>query len=173
MLSLREWLDHQWERESMLLIKRLSASDTLAMGEENSGPKIPTDLILEIFPEVEDLRQARRSFAFLVRVDSSKVDSELMANLSVEIGNVKGALSQPLFTDWGGSSNSMLNPENTGAVAVLAFQPSRTDSLPTCDVWICANLDEEDIVESDWGSIDPGFEICWSHTKGPTRRYLL
>ena len=173
MYSLREWLDKHWERESLLWIKRLSASDTLAMGEGNPGPNIPVDIIPEVFPEAEDLQRAKGNFPFLVRVESSDDESEVTARLSWQQWTRRKDGSRALVPDWGGASNPLLDPENTGSVAVFAFEPSTNGSPPICDVWVCANLDQEGIVESDWGPIDPGLEICLSHSKGSTRRNLL
>ena len=171
MPSLREWLDQQCERESLLWIKRLSASDTLAMGEGNPGPNIPIDVILEILPEVEGLPEKRHSVPLLVSVDNGDDESEVTANLSLATWARREDGSRVLVLDWGGAANTLLDPENTGSVAVLAFQASANGNPPTCDVWVCTNLDQEGIIESDWGPIDPGLEICWSNSGGETRLY--
>ena len=173
MPSLREWLDEQWERRSLLWIKRLSGSDTLVMGEQDAGPKIPRQFILEILPEYQGPRQENQHFPFVVSVDSNNDDSVVTASLFMDKWMWREDGSRVLVPDWGGALNPLLDPENTGAVAVLAFQPSQGEGLPSCDAWVCANLDQEGIVESDWGAIEPGFEICWSHTKGWMTRNLL
>lgn len=172
MPSLREWLDEHWERESLLWIKRVEASDTLAFEEENPGPKIPFDIIPEVFPGLENVQEAGPDYSFLVRVESSDDETEVVATVSMRKRTRRDDGSRVLVPDWGDTTNPLLDPENTGSAAIFAFQPPSANGLPTCDVWVCANLDQEGIVESDWGPINPGWEIIWSHSNGRTRRYL-
>ena len=49
-------------------------------------------------------------------------------------------------------------PENTGALALLAFDHVRTSSS-YCDVWVCKDLTEEDILEPIIGEVILGATI--------------
>lgn len=171
MPSLREWLDKQLEREASLWIKRLSASDTLAMGDGEVGPKIPGDLARRFLPELQDYPQATRQAEFIVEVASNDDNSAVRATLYPQKVSLRSDGTQVLTVDWGGAGNALLEPENTGALAVLAFRPPADDSPSTCVVWVCANLDQEGIVESDWGPIEPGVEVLFSPSGEESRQF--
>ncbi len=173
MPTLREWLDRQWERESLLWIKRLSPSDTLASGNSDPGPRIPIDLAVQFLPDLLEGHANIREVNFIVEVDSSDTNPEVIATLYADKLTRRDDGTRVLTSAWGGYENALLDPDNAGAIAVFAFNSEANGGLPTCAVWVCANLDQEGIIESDWGPIDPGYELIWSHSKGTTRRYLL
>lgn len=58
-----------------------------------------------------------------------------------------------------GRQNSLQNPENTGALALLAFDHVPGTSSSYCDVWVRKDLTEEDILEPIIGEVIPGATI--------------
>lgn len=58
-----------------------------------------------------------------------------------------------------GRQNPLQNPENTGALALLAFDHVPGTSSSYCDVWVCKDLTEEDILEPIIGEVIPGATI--------------
>ena len=162
--NIHDWIDEQWNQAELWWIKRLSASDTLAMGERNAGPRIPRDFLLKFLPELDNPQETKLKVDFVLKIDSS--DAEVIVATSSIVVHVGRRESRNLgrVTNWGDAANSLLDPENTGAVAAFAFHKRATDNLPECHVWVCANLAEEEGIEGIWGSVEPGIEILSSIT---------
>ena len=162
--NIHDWIDEQWNQAEFWWIKRLSASDTLAMGERNAGPRIPSDFLLKFLPELDDPQGTKPKMDFVLKVDSG--DDEIMVATGSVVVHVGRRESRNLgrVTNWGGAANSLLDPENTGAVAAFTFHKRAMDNLPECHVWVCANLAEEEGIEVIWGSVEPGIEILSSIT---------
>lgn len=59
------------------------------------------------------------------------------------------------ITRLGGASSPLLDVENTGALAIFAFQGVGQQGTSRCRVRICA-AGEDDVVENLWGPVDPG-----------------
>ena len=162
-----DWLNEQWERTAFWWIKRLSGRDTLLMGGRNPGPKIPRTLLFQFLPELDNPRESKPRKEFLLKVDSSE-EEVMVAAGSIEVKLARGESRKAgLVMDWGGVSNPLLDPENTGAAAAFAFHSRIEDDLPECHVWVCANLEEEeDVLEPIWGPVEPGKEILISRAEG-------
>ncbi|MCY4575459.1 MAG: hypothetical protein OXC55_02450 [Chloroflexi bacterium] len=162
-----EWLDDQWEHAESWWVKRLSGRDTMAMGGRNPGPKIPRTLLLQFLPELDNPKENKPRMEFLLKVDSSEDEVTVTAE-SIEVKLARSESRKAGFVmDWGGVSNPMLDPENTGAAAAFAFHTRSEGSLPECHVWVCANLEEEeDVLEPMWGPIEPDREILTSRADG-------
>ena len=60
------------------------------------------------------------------------------------------------MTRWGGASSPMLDPDNTGALTVFAFDRNLENEKPVCRIWICRRETEEDIVDERVGLVEPG-----------------
>ncbi|MYD36128.1 MAG: hypothetical protein F4X20_03760 [Dehalococcoidia bacterium] len=165
--EIHEWVEEQLTHAASWWVKRLSGRDTLAMGARNPGPRIPRELLFEFLPELGNPHESKPKVKFLLNVDSSG-DRVLVTASSITVRLARGESRKAgLVTDWGGVSNPLLDPENTGAAAVFAFHARSGDTLPECHVWICANLaEEEDVVEPIWGPILPGVEVLISKANG-------
>ena len=162
-----DWLNEQWKHTESWWVKRLSGRDTMAMGGRNPGPKIPRALLFQFLPELDNPKESKPRMEFLLKVDSSK-DEVMVTAGSIEVRLARGESRKAgLVTDWGGDSNPLLDPENTGAAAAFAFHARSEGNLPECHVWVCANLEEEeDVLEPMWGPIEPGREILTSRSEG-------
>ena len=139
----------------------------MAMGGRNPGPKIPRTLLLQFLPELDNPKESKPRMEFLLKVDSSEGEVMVTAG-SIEVKLARGESRKAgLVMDWGGVSNPLLDPENTGAAAAFAFHSRSEGSLPECHVWVCADLEEEeDVLEHVWGPIEPGREILTSRSAG-------
>ena len=60
------------------------------------------------------------------------------------------------ITRLGGASSALLDPEITGALAVFSFEPSDSDWLHNCHVWVCDSTAEEDVLIETIGWVEPG-----------------
>ena len=76
--------------------------------------------------------------------------------LSITIIVFGGTRNERRITRWGRGS-PLQDPENTGALTVLAFKPDEHGGDSSeLDIWVCVNPDEEDIIESVIGEIIQG-----------------
>ena len=67
-----------------------------------------------------------------------------------------GKRNEVRITRLGGASSPLLDMENTGALAIFAFQgTTQRESALQCRVWICRSS-EDDVIESRWGPVEPG-----------------
>ncbi len=60
------------------------------------------------------------------------------------------------ITRWGRGS-PLQNPENTGALTLLAFKlDEQGGDCKEVNIWVCASTDEEDVIETAIGEVIPG-----------------
>ena len=57
----------------------------------------------------------------------------------------------------------LLDPENTGALAIFVFRPGPGTESPKCRAWICRNLVETDVADDLIGPVEPGFPVPWGY----------
>ena len=61
------------------------------------------------------------------------------------------------MTQWGGRDHPLLNDNATGSLVVFAFeQPFSGSDATGCEVWIAGSPDEEDLITSIAGPVEPG-----------------
>lgn len=151
-----EWLTSVRSRGAALLVKRLAANDTGATGAHQAGPYVPRVFIAELFAEVLNRRsEVNPRVTFDVRVashDAPPADVTLIWYNNRLFG---GTRNEFRLTGWGGEHSPLLDPENTGAICVLAFDRSG-GRVESCVAWVCSNELEEDAVEAVVGPVEPG-----------------
>ncbi|HAV1789925.1 TPA: restriction endonuclease [Enterobacter hormaechei subsp. xiangfangensis] len=139
-----------------LFIKRLSANDTGATGAHQVGLYIPSTVVEKLFPSINHTREVNPSVYLRAHVAShDSPDSEARA---IYYNNrfFGGTRNEKRITRWGGES-PLQDPENTGALALLAFRIDEPGhDCSEVDIWVCISPDEEDIIESAIGEIIPG-----------------
>lgn len=155
MSDFQNWLLDKANGKNYVFIKRLSANDTGATGGHQVGLYIPSGIVAELFPSINHTRELNPSV--LLHAKSSShicADSEVRA---IYYNNKFFGMTrnEKRITRWGGDS-PLQNPENTGALAVLAFKHEPGNDSEGVDTWVCINPDEEDVVESTLGEIVPG-----------------
>ena len=122
--------------------------------------RIPRDLLKPAFPLLaEDAGAA--SVEFDIEIDSHGVREDRVRGVP-HIG--EDLLGRPLaeirVTNLGMSS-PLLDPENTGSLAVFVFRPARVTDPPKCRIWICRNPVETDVVDDLIGPVEPGVPVPW------------
>ena len=147
--------------------KRLSGNDTLANGTHQAGPYIPRDFLNSRFPSLNRPEKPNPEVWFELSIDSHSVRQTVRAvwyNNSLR----GGTRNESRLTNFGGISSPLLNPENTGALAIFAFERVQDADSTDCRVWICKDQTEEDRAEDLIGPVEPAQTVIWSPEHGRT-----
>ncbi|MDM7286688.1 type II restriction endonuclease, partial [Klebsiella pneumoniae] len=163
---------HNWLLEIaggnyFLYIKRLSANDTGATGGHQVGLYIPSAIVEKLFPSISHTRDLNPSVFLTAHVSSHDCpDSEARA-IYYNGRHFGKSRNEKRITRWGRSS-PLQDPENTGALTLLAFRlDEQGEDSTAVDIWVCVTPDEEDVIEDAIGEVIPGTLIS-----GPARRIL-
>ena len=152
-IELAEWW-RTYLPSASLFAKRLSGQDTLASGRRWRwyGTNIPKSVLAECLPALD---HGDRNAGFNLVIDSH--DQPVNRCRTRVIWYNSRSKSEARLADLGDRS-ALLDPENTGALALFAFSAD-ADGEPTCHVWICRNLVEEEFVEDLLGPVEPDFPL--------------
>jgi hypothetical protein len=156
MLQLDEWLEAHTAEGVYWYAKRLSANDTGATSSHQVGPHIGKDFVFIAFPELADriiLNPEIRLSAYIASHDDKR-DVRLVWYNSKYHGKTR---NETRITQWGGASSPLLDVENTGALTIFSFDPTKK----TLAVWIATTLEEEVEIEALIGEVEPGSAIAW------------
>jgi hypothetical protein len=112
---------HNWLLEIacenyFVYIKRLSANDTGATGGHQVGLYIPSGIVEKLFPSINHTRELNPS-VFSPHMSCICPDSEAIYYNSRHFGKTR---NEKRITRWGEAA--LQNPENTGALTLLAFK---------------------------------------------------
>ncbi len=139
-----------------IYIKRLSANDTGATGGHQVGLYIPSNIVEKLFPSINHTRKLNPSVFLTAHVSSH--DCPIAQARAIYYNNRYFGKTLKRKKNYAlGRGSPLQNPENTGALTILAFRLNehKTDCSEV-DIWVCVNPDEEDIIESAIGEIIPG-----------------
>jgi hypothetical protein len=159
--DLPTWIEETTSPEFIWYVKRLSANDTLANGTHQAGPYIPKNVLFDLFPSLNRPGDLNPEKWFDLRVDSHPDARQVRAiwyNNKLH-GKTR---NETRLTNFGGIQSALLDPENTGALTVFAFQRSDSGEANLCHVWVGRNLLEEDFIEERTGVIEPGQGKTWA-----------
>lgn len=162
--TLASWLAAQARPDNVWYVKRLSGNDTLANRTHQAGPYVPREFLRSQFPSLRP-EEDNPFVWFEVAIDSHLVSRRVKA---IWYNNKLrgGTRNEARLTNFGGRSSPLLDPENTGALAVFAFQLNDGADCDQCRVWICESEELEELVE-DWvGPVDPSHPFVWSPERG-------
>jgi hypothetical protein len=62
----------------------------------------------------------------------------------------------------------LLDPDNTGALTVFAFEPHISKNIQECHVWVCEHETHASLIEEIVGVVEPGAAKVWSVGKYST-----
>ena len=152
---LRDWMA-RWIGDGWIWHARfLSGIETSAAQARRSGPRIPRRLLTPAFLSLAEDNGAT-TVEFDIEIDSHGVREDRVRGVS---HTGEGLLGRPLpemrITDLG-TASPLLDPENTGALAVFVFRPAPVTDSPKCRIWICRNPVETDVVDDLIGPVEPG-----------------
>ncbi|NMP26003.1 restriction endonuclease [Rahnella sp. SAP-1] len=154
MSDIHSWLMENTEKNSYLFIKRLSANDTGATGGHQVGIYIPFKVVDKLFPSINHIREKNPDVFINAHFSSHQCSNSTPRAIYYNSKFFGGTRNEKRITRWGGSP--LQDPENTGTIAILAFDLIEGSDASQVDVWVCKNSAEEDIVESILGEIIPG-----------------
>lgn len=160
MKEISDWLADVSDPGFVWYIKRLSGNDTQATGSHGAGPYIPKTFLFNTFPELERKNVLNPDMILPFFVDSHN-DSRSARIIWYNSRFHGKTRNEARLTRLGGQESPLLDPENTGALTIFAFRPSQSSSKPSCHVWVCRNIEEEDYVEYLVGAVDPGNGRAW------------
>jgi hypothetical protein len=139
--------------------KRLSGNDTLANGSHQAGPYIPKDFLFSVLPDLNRPDSENPELSVDTYIDSHR-DFRQIRVIWYNNRLRGGTRNETRLTRFGGSSSALLDPDNTGALAVFAFR-SRPGEPAQCRVWVCDYSIEEDLLEERLGPVEPGRFVIW------------
>ena len=159
--DLTGWLDEHAGLNSIWYVKRLSGNDTLANRTHQAGPYIPRDFLLSIFPSLNQPETLNPDTRFHLYIDSH-ADYRLARAVWYNNKLHGRTRDETRFTNLGGTSSALLDPDNTGALSVFAFVLNEKRLATECHVWVCEHGTEEDLIEDRIGPVEPGKWTIWS-----------
>ncbi|WP_304621814.1 type II restriction endonuclease [Pantoea sp. M_9] len=167
MSAFHDWLLEIASGNYFVYVKRLSANDTGATGGHQVGLYIPSSIVETLFPSINHARELNPSVFLTAHVSSHDCPDSIARAIYYNNRHFGKTRNEKRITRWGRGS-PLQDPENTGALTLLAFRLNEQGiDSPDVDIWVCANPDEEDLIESTIGEVIPGTLIS-----GPAGRIL-
>ena len=154
MTYLNDWLVEYCSGDRSVFVKRLAGDDTYANGV-HSGLCLPKEFFRCSFPELLNRDVLNPEVQFDLLIDSHRYRSLARAVWHNDPCH-GGASNEVRLVDPGGTSSALLDPENTGAVAIFALS---SDAARECHAWVCRDIEEEDVADYRFGPIEPGISI--------------
>ncbi len=143
--------------------KRLAANDTLASGGHQAGPYIPKEFLFEQFPGLHKPEKKNPDVHFQLYIDSH-ISEFSNRNIRAVWYNNKlhgGTRNETRLTGFGGVGSALLDPDNTGSLAVFAYYRLDEDAPLECHVWVCDDEVQSDLFEERLGPVEPGEYVIW------------
>lgn len=166
MSGLSIWLSKVAMGKNFLYIKRLSANDTGATGGHQVGIYVPSAIVATLFPSIDNTVESNPSVLLTAHVSSHTCPDTEARAIYYNNRFFGKTRNEKRITRWGAGS-PLQDPENTGALTLLAFEYASGNDSPRVDIWVCATPEEEEIVESVIGELLPG-----THISGPSEQIL-
>lgn len=163
-IDLTEWMDRYSSKGWYWYVKKLAGNDTLANHSHQAGPYVPKVVMAKLAPSVLASRQPDPRQPFHAIIDSHQLDKDVVAIWYNNKITSSGTRNECRMTNWGGKSSPVLNPESTGSIAIFAFHPEENKDADEVHIWLCTELEEENIVENRIGPVEPGISIFITHT---------
>ena len=154
-VDLQEWLDDHSGRGVHWYLKRLSGNDTLANATHQAGPYLPKRFLFGLFPVLKQPEKLNPDTRIDLYIDSHDDHRRVRAVWYNNKLHSK-TRNETRVTGLGGRASALLDPDNTGALVLFAFLESTPSKEPVCNVWVCRNETEEDLIEDRIGPVEPG-----------------
>ena len=158
---LRDWIA-KWIGASWVWhAKFLSGTETSATQARRSGPRASQETCSDPRSRrfAEDV--GATGVEFDIEIDSHGVREDQVRGVPhIGKGLFGGPRAEIRIANLG-TSSPLLDPENTGALAIFVFRPAPGTDSPKCRIWICRNLIETDVAGDLIGPVEPGFPAPW------------
>lgn len=162
---LQEWIADISEPRWYAYVKRLSANDTGLTGGHGSGIYIPAAVTGKAFPSILKRDEHNPDCYFKGQVSSHDLavqDLRAIYYNSRFFEHRADGRDEQRITRWkqGVDYAPLQDPENTGALAIIAFQvPEQGGDIEQLLVWVCNDVEEEDYIEGMIGEVLPAVTI--------------
>jgi len=160
--DLSDWMDEHTGSHIIWYVKRLAANDTLANGSHQAGPYVPKEFLFDVFPSLNQPGKENPDKRFDLHIDSHSGDTRQVRAVWYNNKLRGGTRNESRLTNFGGGESALLDPDNTGALAVFAFHREASGEASTCHVWVCEAEVEADLVEDRIGPVEPGKWKVWT-----------
>lgn len=163
--KLQDWIADKSEPRWHAYVKRLSANDTGLTGGHGSGIYIPATVAGKAFPSI--LKHDQHNPDCYVKGQVNSHDLEVQDLRAIYYNSkfsqqIPGGRDEQRITRWkqGVEYAPLQDPENTGALAIIAFQvPEQGGDIEQLLVWVCNDVEEEDYIEGMIGEVLPAVTI--------------
>ncbi|WP_420625307.1 EcoRII N-terminal effector-binding domain-containing protein [Candidatus Poriferisodalis sp.] len=152
-----DWLVKAIRDARIICAKRLAYPELGGDDGRPDGLHLPGNLILDLAPELR-LRGGNDRTAPVALVGAFG-DTNAGVLVWHGLGSGKDSQGRARLHDLSGVASPLRDPENSGALAVLAFERSRRGIQ--CDYVVCRTIKEEDQIEDRLGPVDPGYAVIW------------
>lgn len=156
-LDAAAWLGERMCARRPVCAVRLAWTEACEDSHLPVGFRLPRTLILDLAPELWRTHQGdRRAPAVLMDAAGLVTDGELVLH-----GPKLTAANQAQLWiyDLSGVETPLGDPENVGALAVLAFE--RLRHRIRCRYLVCQTLADEDAIEQRLGPVEPDRAVVW------------
>jgi hypothetical protein len=154
--SLRDWLVRISGDEWVWFAKRLSANDTGLTGGHQVGFYVPRTFALAVAPELAEHRKNPDRDLTFTLVSHDQVATPKLTYYNSRVFEQKpDGRNEFRVTRFGGRRSALQNPESTGAILVTAWTTTRAN----VEAWLADTYDEEDLIETVLGPVDPGTQV--------------
>jgi hypothetical protein len=157
-----DWIREYGKPGTIWYAKRLSANDTLASKSHQAGPYIPKEFLFHVFPSLNQPEARNPDHRFNLYIDSHadhRVARAVWYNNG--LSGRGGTRNETRLTGFGGQRSALLDPDNTGGLAVFVFTPIAPPATPECHVWVCLDSTQEDLFEERLGPVEPKTHVKW------------
>ena len=155
-MEFSSWLSSLSGGDCSLYIKRLSANDTGASGGHQVGVYVPKVVMDELFPSLNVIDVKNPSLYLKAITKSHKFDDKQVRAIYYNNYFFGKTRNEKRITGWGGGHSPLQNPDNTGALAIFAFERGNYRDSTSVQVWVCTDIKQESFLESQIGEVIPG-----------------
>lgn len=153
-----KWIGANWVWHARIL----SGTETSATPARRPGPRVPRALLEPAFPSLAEDADAT-GVEFDIMIESHGGRQHRVRGVPHTGRSLVGPPRPEIhITDFGASS-PLLDPENTGALAIFVFRPGPGTESPKCRIWICRSQVETDVANDLIGPVEPGFPVPWGY----------
>lgn len=158
-----EWLEEIKGIDCLFYAKRLSGNDTGATKSHQAGVYFPTEVMADVFPEINHINSDNPDHFFTAIIDSHNIpEKELRAIYYNKKLRGTGTRNEKRITRWKENikNTPLQDKEYTGALVLFAFlKETHGKNSEYLKVWVCQNPEEESYAELILGEVLPGAGI--------------
>lgn len=153
--------------------KYIAANDTYAKPNvHQGGPYLGKELLRAAFPTLTERAEHDKNpdVHLTANVASHHLtqDVRLIWYNSRRVEKRGNGRDEARLTNWGGKEHPLVAEDATGSLVIFAFQqPGSGKDADGVEVWITRSVEEEDLILSALGLVEPGKGVCFTPSAGP------